>query len=315
MILDNHVFLFHSPFPPADDALGCRGTGSARQVLGIQSTIEATSSGLAPSLRRVADTIQENPAIVLDQTISELAVTCRTSVASIVRFCRAVGLTGYAQLRMALATELGREAAQFGANVLGADIARADSLQQMAAKISSLEMLAIEETISGLDFVTLERVVTAIDAAERVLLFGVGASQFVAQDLHHKLFRIGRNAFLLANSHEAWSAAALPARHTVAIAFSHRGSTPDTVKFLELARKNGALTLAVSSRKDSPLARVADEVLITQARESALRAGAMVSRIAQLALVDCIFSGVARLRYDETIDALERTRAAIENDA
>jgi DNA-binding MurR/RpiR family transcriptional regulator len=34
----------------------------------------------------------------------------------------------------------------------------------------------------------------------------------------------------------------------------------------------------------------------------------MVSRIAQLALVDCLFLGVARLRYEQTIDALKRTR-------
>jgi hypothetical protein len=43
-------------------------------------------------------------------------------------------------------------------------------------------------------------------------------------------------------------------------------------------------------------------------RVKALRAGAMVSRIAHLVLVDCLFMGVARLRFEETIDALKRTR-------
>ena len=80
------------------------------------------------------------------------------------------------------------------------------------------------------------------------------------------------------------------------------------VQFLDLARQNGALTVAVTGARDSALARAADERLITHARESALRAGAMVSRIAQLALVDCLFLGVARLRYEQTIDALKRTR-------
>ncbi|WP_258567130.1 hypothetical protein [Microbacterium sp. Se5.02b] len=45
-------------------------------------------------------------------------------------------------------------------------------------------------------------------------------------------------------------------------------------------------------------------------RESAFRAGAMVSRIAQLALVDCLFIGVAKRRFAETVDALQRTRQA-----
>jgi len=277
--------------------------------MGIQSSIEAATPGLTPAMRRIAKAIRDNPAIVLEKTISQIADACGTSVASVVRFCRAVGVSGYAELRMSLATELGKEAAQFGADfTLGAEIARTDSLEEMASKVASLEMLAIEETVSSLDFKALERVVAALDKAQRILLFGIGASHFVAQDLHHKLFRVGRNVFLMMDAHEAWTAALLSPEHTVAIAFSHSGVTADTVQFLDLARQNGALTVAVTGARDSLLARAADERLITHARESALRAGAMVSRIAQLALVDCLFLGVARLRYEQTIDALKRTR-------
>lgn len=276
--------------------------------LGIQSTIEASARSFTPSLRRIADTIRENPTIVLDSSISDLASNCQTSVASVVRFCRALGLSGYAQLRMTLATELGKEAAQFGQGItLGAEIARSDTLQEMASKVASLEMLAIDETVSSMDFATLERVVAALDASQRILLFGIGASQFVAQDLHHKLMRIGRNAFLLSDAHEAWSAALLSPERTVAIGFSHSGATRETLRFLEIAHENGALTVAVTSSAESPIARSADERLITHARESSLRAGAMVSRIAQLVIVDCLFLGIARLSYEDTIVALQRT--------
>lgn len=277
--------------------------------MGIQSNIEASAANFTPTMRRIASAIRDNPAIVLEMTISQIAKACGTSVASVVRFCQAVGVSGYAELRMSLATELGKEAAQFGSGLtLGAEIARTDTLEEMAAKVASLEMLAIEETVSNLDFKALERVVAALDQAPRILLFGIGASYFVAQDLHHKLFRVGRNAFLLADAHEAWSAALLSPKHTVAIGFSHSGTTADTVQFLGLARQNGALTVAVTGASESRLARAADERLTTHARESALRAGAMVSRIAQLVLVDCLFLGVARLRYEQTIDALRRTR-------
>jgi DNA-binding MurR/RpiR family transcriptional regulator len=277
--------------------------------MGLQSTIEATAPTLTPAMQRIAKAIRDNPAIVLENTISQIADACGTSVASVVRFCRAVGVSGYAELRMSLATELGKEAAKFGSGLtLGAEIARTDTLEEMAAKVASLEMLAIEETVSSLDFKALERVVAALDKAERILLFGVGASQFVAQDLHHKLFRVGRNAFVLPHAHEAWTSALLSPKGTIAIGFSHSGTTADTVHFLEIAKKSGARTVAITGHAESPLARIADERLIAHARESTLRAGAMVSRIAQLALVDCLFLGVARLRYGQTIDALKRTR-------
>jgi DNA-binding MurR/RpiR family transcriptional regulator len=277
--------------------------------LGIQSSIENSAGQFTPTLQRVAAAILANPSIVLDQTISELATSCQTSVASVVRFCRALGLSGYAQLRMSLATELGREAAQFGLGMtLGAEIAKSDTLQDMASKVATLEMMAIEQTVSSLDFEALERVVAAIDRAQRILLFGVGASHFVAQDLHHKLFRIGRNAFVMADSHAAWSAALLAPQPTVAIGFSHSGTTMDTVRYLEIARQSGALTVAITGSPSSPLAEVAEERLISHARESQLRAGAMVSRIAQLSIIDCLFMGVAQQRYDQSIEALKRTR-------
>lgn len=277
--------------------------------MGIQSTIEASQASFTPAMRRIAGAIRKNPSIVLESTISQIADACGTSVASVVRFCRVVGVSGYAELRMALATEIGKEAAQFASGLtLGAEIARTDTLEEMAAKVASLEILAIEETVSSMNFKTLGRVVTALDKADRILLFGIGASHFVAQDLHHKLFRVGRNAFVMADAHEAWSAALLSPPNTVAIGFSHSGATADTVKFLKLARQNRAYTVAVTGVADSRLAKAAHERLVTHARESALRAGAMVSRIAQLVLVDCLFLGVARLRYEQTIDALKRTR-------
>jgi len=128
--------------------------------LGIQSSIEASSAKFTPAMQRVATAIRDTPSLVLNKTIYELAETCQTSVASVVRFCQALGLSGYAQLRMSLATELGKETAQYGGNlILGAEIAKSDTLREMASKVASLEMLAIDETVSGLDYEALERVV------------------------------------------------------------------------------------------------------------------------------------------------------------
>jgi DNA-binding MurR/RpiR family transcriptional regulator len=275
----------------------------------VQSTIEAATGSLSPSLLRIATAIRENPAIVLDSTINELAAACGTSVASVVRFCRAIGLSGYTQLRMMLATELGKESAQFGGSTsFGSDITEGESLREMAQKIASLEMLAIEETITHLDYAGLEQVVDALDGADRILLYGIGASQVVAEDLQRKLFRIGRNAFAPTDPHEARAAAALPVAGVVAVGFSHLGETHETLDFLRRARDNGARTIGVTGAKGSTLSRLVDHALFTEVRETTFRAGAMVSRIAQLAVVDCIFAGVAQRRYDFTVEALRRTR-------
>ena len=61
----------------------------------------------------------------------------------------------------------------------------------------------------------------------------------------------------------------------------------------------------------SPIAASADLLLTTAARETTFRSGAMASRIAQLALVDCLFAGVAQRSYDEAIEALKTTYAVV----
>ena len=189
-------------------------------------------------------------------------------------------------------------------------VSSAASLAEIAATMASLEVLAIEETIAGLDFDRLAIVVDAIDAADRILLFGIGASHFTAADLAHKLLRVGRNALVLSDTHEAVSAAVLSSGRTVAIGFSHLGTTVETIRFAEAARSAGATTIGITSAVESPFAHAVDHALLTAVREPAFRAGAMVSRIAQLALVDCLFLGVAQRRYTDTVDALRRTHEA-----
>ncbi len=279
--------------------------------MSIQTTIASAAETLPPSLERIARTISASPSIVVDSTITELATACGTSVASVVRFCRAIGVDGYAALRMALATELGRESAQFTASAgFGSEISSADSLREATAKIAALELLAIEETVAGLDYDVLSQAVAAIDSADRILLFGIGASRLAASDLAQKLLRIGRLAILGSDAHEANAVAALGATKTVAIGFSHSGSTRETLSFLQTAHSVGATTIGVTGSASSPLAAAADHSLLTHAREPRLRAGAMVSRIAQLALVDCLFVGVAQRRHAHSVHALRRTADA-----
>ncbi|MDN4613684.1 MurR/RpiR family transcriptional regulator [Leifsonia sp. F6_8S_P_1B] len=277
--------------------------------MSIQTNIQAHVESFPPTMRRVADAILERPQIVLENTITEFARACDTSEASIVRFCRSLGLTGYPQLRLQLASELGKEAAEFGGGsaTYGADISPSDSLGEMVAKIAGSEILGIRETADSIDMPTLERVIRSVEGARRVVLFGVGASNAAAQDLAAKLLRIGHVALVFHDAHDALVSVALLGSDDVAIAFSHNGRTTETVAFLRAARNGGAHTVAITNAPGSPLTQHADEVLRTAVRETTFRSGAMASRIAQLTIVDYVFVGVARGRYDRTVQALKST--------
>ncbi|NYE96416.1 DNA-binding MurR/RpiR family transcriptional regulator [Psychromicrobium silvestre] len=281
--------------------------------MSIQSTILTAKSSFSPSMTRVAEAVLTNPRLVLEKTITELAQYCQTSETTVVRFCRGIGLAGYVQLRFELATEIGREAAQFSAGVgHGADLNSGNTLVDTVARIAFAEVMSIEETVGKLDVEALAKVIDAVDQARSILLFGVGASNLGSQDLRRKLLRIGRMALEFTDAHDAISSAALIGPQDVAIGFSYSGNTYETVEFLKLAKASGATTVGITNSGNSKLATIADHVLLTSARETTFRAGAMASRIAQLAMVDFIFTGLAERNYDSSVAALKATFDSVE---
>ena len=265
---------------------------------------------IQPSMRRVAEAVLADPQRAAGMTIVQLAEQCGVSQSTVVRLCHQLGLDGYRQLRLALATERGLRAADL-ANQPKGDITEGDSLAEVIQKIAYADARAVEDTARSLSVQELEAVVEAIVAASRVDIYGVGASGFVAADLQQKLYRIGRIAFCHPDPHIALTSAALLGPGDVAIGISHGGVTIDTIDALSLAREMGALTLAITNAPNSAIVRVADRVLITAARETMFRSGATASRLAQLTVVDCVFVAVAQRTYTESQAALKATRAAV----
>ncbi|MCX4831809.1 MurR/RpiR family transcriptional regulator [Streptomyces sp. NBC_01016] len=284
------------------------GEPSGDILVRIRSALPA----LAPAEQRVAEAIIEDPAQASRWSIGVLADRARTSVTTVMRFCRTNGLRSYPELRLALAGAVALENAQSQPRTHShTDISETDTLDEIADKIVFHEARGLEETRAQLDIDVLKRVVEAVGGARRIDIFGVGASGFVAADLHQKLHRIGLMAFVWTDAHAALTATALLRPGDVALGISHSGTTADTLDPLQAAAERGATTVALTNFPRSPLAESADLVLTTSVREMPLRSGATVSRTAQLAVVDCLFVGVAQRCYDHSATALNDTFKAI----
>ena len=274
-------------------------------------------SGLLPSLspaeQRVARQVMADPAAAARRTITELATEAGTSEATVIRFCRSVGMEGYPQLRIRLAAEAARRAPAPDSRVVGGDIPPGADMTQIIATIAFNDSRAVEETAEQLDPAVCERVVDALARANRVEIFGVGASGFVASDFQQKLHRIGRTAFYWPDIHTALASVALLGKGDVAFGISHTGTTSDTIDVLRQARSKGATTVALTNFPRSAITEYADHVLTTAARETTFRSGATASRLAQLTVIDCLFVGVAARHRARTNKALEATAAAVQD--
>ncbi|MGP3916169.1 MurR/RpiR family transcriptional regulator [Nonomuraea sp. NBC_00507] len=274
--------------------------------------IRAAMPALRPSERRIAEAFAGDPAAAANLSIADLAARCATSTTSVVRFYRRMGYARYQDFRIDLTRAVAREElATSSLPEASGDIDRHDSLEGIVSKVAMNETLSIADTARSLDMKALAEAVALLGAARRIDTFGVGASALVGLDLQQKLSRIGRTAINWHDPHSAWTSAATLDGTCVAVAVSHTGATVDTVEFLSIARNSGAATVAITNFLDSPLARAADVTLTTAARETQFRSGALGSRIAQLMVVDCLFTGVAQASYDESMEALRATYAVV----
>jgi len=309
-----------SNFPTVSDTESVVGTAPSEPVSVQPAVRDADASplvrirsllpGLARAEQRVAKVVLEDPASVARRSITEVALAANTSETTVTRFCKAVGVGGYPQLRIALAADTARTEARTTRN-LGGEIGPEDDLAAVIGKVSFADARAVEETADQLEVATLERVIEVVANAGRVDVYGVGASAFVAADLQQKLHRIGRVCFAWSDTHIMLTSAAVLSPGDVAIGVSHTGATTDTVEALRVAREHGAVTIAVTNFPRSPITEVADHVLTTAARETTFRSGATASRIAQLTVIDCLFIGVAQRHMDASVNALDATRDAV----
>ncbi|MGW0069371.1 MurR/RpiR family transcriptional regulator, partial [Streptosporangium sandarakinum] len=226
---------------------------------------------------------------------------------------RVFGFTGYAGLRVALATETGRAAQAHWDAGVGHEIAPTDPLDVAIGVMAATDSRLIQETAAQLDAAAVARVADAVVAARRTLIFGVSTSGSAASMMAGRLRRIGMPCWSHADAHESLAEAALLAPGDVAIGVSHRGRTREVLEPLAEAAARGATTVAVTSFVRSPLADLARLVLTTASRETTFRLGGLAAVHSQLFVLDAVYVAVAQRTYEQTDRAFELTIRVLES--
>lgn len=270
---------------------------------GTYIRIKDSLNSLAPKEQAVAEFILEFPEEAINMSISELAESCSTSNASVVRLCKSIGYSGFKELSKILREELSQQSP-----IVYEEIHPGDSLEAIVKNVSMSNMKAIESTYSLLDMQELERAVDAICKANRVDFYGVGSSGLVAKDASNKFIRINKITLSYSDPHEQILSATTLRPNDVAVLFSYSGETRDTLETADVVKSTGATLITVTKFGKSSLSEMADIRLFTSSSESMIRSGPMGSRIGQLTMVDIFYTAVSSRLYEQIRPYLDKTR-------
>jgi RpiR family transcriptional regulator, carbohydrate utilization regulator len=272
--------------------------GSFVRLQGAYSTLRAAE-------QRVADFILKHPDELIYLTVTELAERTNTSESTVVRLCQKIGYKGYQEFKIVLARDLVGPTTE-----IYAAIEPGDDLATIKNKVFQANAQALRDTLEVLDEVQLQHAVDTIAGARRLEIYGVGGSSPLALDAYHKFVKLGLAAVALSDGDLMAMSSSLLGDGDVALGISHTGASRDVTDALARAKRGGARTICITHRSSSPITKVSDVVLVTAAQQTAFRSDASSSRIAQLAVIDTLYVGVANKNHERSLEMIERTREA-----
>ena len=250
--------------------------------------IENALSSLSKSEKVVADYIITHPDEIVYLSVAALSDICGVSDPTVVRMCQKLGFKGYQSLKLAMAA-----AVVSPSQTVHEAVTVEDDMSTVTEKVFQSAVYALQFTKDTLDIKAMESAAGALKNANRIVIFGMGASGPIALDLHHKLLRLGMNATVYTDSHLQAIVCSYLTSHDVIFAVSHSGSSKAVVDSASIAKKHGAKVITLTSSGKSPLTKLADISLTTMSSETKYRVVAISSRAAALTIVDSIYTYLA----------------------
>ncbi|THF74937.1 MurR/RpiR family transcriptional regulator [Cohnella fermenti] len=271
--------------------------------MSVLNAIRERMDSLHPKEKELAQFLLDQPQQAVQMTILELAQHAGSSTATVSRFCRSFHFQNFADFKMRLAAEV----AQQPAAMQYQDIVAGNPLAEIVSAITANHLRSITDTTRLLDIEQLEAAIAALHSANRIDLYGSGTSGMIADDFYHKLIRIGKAAHSSSDPHLQLTSAASLTSRDVAVGISYSGETKETINALRVAVEQGATAISITRFGHTTLAEQASIRLFTTSSEAGMRRGDMASRMAQLHVVDILFTGLVSEHFDEYVPRLDHS--------
>ena len=274
----------------------------------VFDTISQSYYELTAAERKTADYVLKNRDRSQYLSIGELAEESGVAEATVSRFCRRLGYKGYNAFKLAIAN-----AGAPKLNTAAADkpLRESDDPIELARKLYAVESEAMLQTLSLLRATELDRAVAILRSARRVLCMGQGGSMILAEEAAHLFSVCDGKFFPVSDSHMQVIAAATLTPDDAVLFFSYSGATKDMMETLSVVRQQKAKTILITRFPRSPGAQLADVVLQCGSNESPLQHGSVPARIAQLFLLDILFTRVTLSEPGGCQESRQRIAAAL----
>lgn len=274
----------------------------------INMLIKSYYDNLNGTSKDIADYLLKHPQTSSALTITDLARETSSSISSISRFAKKLGFNNFQELKINLLTSTNEKKE---ANNLFQEINPSDSLKDMAKKIFTSNISALNATIDTISQKQLENVLEIITQKTSIAFFGLGASAIVALDGYHKFLRSDKTPLFANDYHMQLMIATTLKANSCAVIISHSGENKDALRIAQKLKEKNIATIGITSYGNSSLTKIVDVTLLSISEETNYQDEALHAIIAQISLIDTLFVLTAMTDDLQTTDVFQEIRATI----
>ena len=235
--------------------------------------------------------LQATPEQLEAYKVKDIERQCHVSSATVIRFCKAVGMQGFSMCKYRLLDEKREDAKIYDADGTRIGTIADTYTQRIVRSLQRTRALVIDTRF--------QRVFEAIRRAGRICIYAAGPTFLVAQDLENKLERIQKHC----KSYQDETRMAFDAKNadasTLIVGISYSALSARVMENMHVAAQQGAQTLLITSEKNTSLEHSFDMVLYVSSSETRDRVMSTTSRMMLLYMVDLTYYGYLQSDIEE----------------
>ena len=252
----------------------------------------------------IAKFVLDKPQSVINLSVREFASQLFISPSAIVRFTKKIGLAGYSDFKMKVASELTYFSKDNTTLVaLDLPVASKQTVRDIAKTMMNLHSQTLLDVYLDLELKNITMAGDLILHSDWITIFAKGESILAAEALHQKLFRIGFNSHLEA-LHGFQLVKPIRAKHPVGIIISQFGDSREMLVNLRELAMHKIPSIYITSNQNNKAWQSAQVGIYVENNETLNKMGSFASRTAFLYVTDVLYEYVFSRNYDENVKLL-----------
>ncbi len=226
----------------------------------LMELVQSQYGNLSKGQQKVAKYLLENPREFALHSAKEIGEKAGLSETTVIRFCYAIGLSGYSELQKNVRDQFISEKSSL-ANYYSSKLDIVDE-PRFFEQVMEKDIQFIRETIMRINEADFQRAVDLLESAEKVYICGLRSSFSMANWLAFSLGIVRKNVQLVRrDTDDVLSMISGMNSDSVFVALSFHRYMKETLHIAEMAKSKGACIVGITDSPVAPLRDIADILL------------------------------------------------------